>query len=90
MKPTFSDISRKQRLKIRGNKVRKSKHTPFDIALVLGNRQRINSAIQELNYALANLKVVESLELKENVRKIMKAVNLLVEYNCKNVENGIS
>jgi hypothetical protein len=62
----------------------------YDRALILGNRLRINSAIQELNSALANLRGVESKQSQSNVAKIRKAVNLLVSYNVENTERGVS
>lgn len=62
----------------------------YDRALILGNRVRINSAIQELNFALANLRAVNSAENSKNVTKVRKALTLLVQYNCSNVKRGIS
>ena len=66
------------------------KHSEYDRALAIGNRQNINTALQLLNESASRLRTMDSKKLQRNVSKIRKAIDLLVSYNCKNVEEGIS
>ena len=58
----------------------------FDRSLVIGNRVRVNSALQELDFATRNLK---SLEKKGYAKDLEKAMELIIKYN-KNLAKDLS
>jgi len=52
----------------------------FDRSLVLGNRDRVNSALQELDFAQRNIK---NMERGGYDNELKKAIDLLIKYNKK-------
>ena len=71
-------------------KVLASEVSDYDRALILGNRLKVNSAIQDLQSALQNLRGVDAPELADEVMKLMQALELMQDYNKSMVDHGIS
>lgn len=60
----------------------------FDRSVILGNRTKINVAIQDLNAALQSLNHLDNEKSKRNADKVRKALELLIQYNVENVKLG--
>ena len=71
-------------------KVLASEVSDYDKALILGNRLKVNSAIQELDFALRNLQAVDDEKILTDVEKLELALALMKEYNEAMVAHGVS
>jgi hypothetical protein len=63
-------------------------NTSYDRDLVVGNRKRVNSALQLLDQAVRNLKRLDDKTLWSHVKDLRKAQDLIVAYNKKMSKEG--